>query len=311
MGTTNVVTNEYMKDERRFADAFNFFLFDGEQIVCSEKLKEADPVELAVIMEGDQPYQVEKIRDVLKNSLFLTDGDYSYLLMGIENQAEVHMAMPVRSLIYDGLCYGEQVTKRTRQRRALKMEEDSAEFLSGFGRKDRIKPVLTLIILWKAGPWNGPKCLFDMFDKVDDRVKEYVNDYKIHVIVPDEIDDFNKFRTELGVALEFIAGSQKHEYIDRIRTNERFKKVTNETVNLLNICTGAAIELNEKEGVVDMCKGIEDLKQIVREEARSEGMMNVNRLNQWLIENDRISDLQRSIVDLEFQQQLLAELNLA
>ena len=58
-------------------------------------------------------------------------------------------------------------------------------------------------------------------------------------------------------------------------------------------------------------QGIEDLKQIVREEARSEGMMNVNRLNQWLIENDRISDLQRSIVDLEFQQQLLAELNLA
>lgn len=186
---------------------------------------------------------------------------------------------------------------------------------SGIGREDRIKPVLTLIILWKSGPWDGPRCLYDMVDKVDDRVKRYINDYKIHVIVPDEINDFHKFRTELGLALEFIAGSQKHEYIDRIRTNERFKKVSNETVNLLNICTGSAIELNEKEGVVDMCKGIEDLKQIVREEGRSEGknegIMNVNRLNQWLIDNDRISDLQRSIADVEFQQQLLSELNLA
>lgn len=51
MGATNVVTNEYMKDERRFADAFNYFLFDGEQIVCSERLKEADQVELAEKIE--------------------------------------------------------------------------------------------------------------------------------------------------------------------------------------------------------------------------------------------------------------------
>ena len=36
MGVQDIVTKEYMKDEYRFADAFNYYLFHGEQVVQAE-----------------------------------------------------------------------------------------------------------------------------------------------------------------------------------------------------------------------------------------------------------------------------------
>ena len=130
MSTQDIVTKEYMKDEHRFADAFNYFLFNGEQIVRAEQLKEADPVELGIILGAEDSETVQKIRDVLKHALLLTDETCNYLLLGIENQSEVHLAMPVRNLIFDGLRYGEQITERAKERKKQKLAQDSAEFLS-------------------------------------------------------------------------------------------------------------------------------------------------------------------------------------
>ena len=66
MGVQDIVTKDYMKNEQRFADAFNYYLFQGNQIVQAEKLKEADPVEFGIILDGQDNEAVQKIRDVLK-----------------------------------------------------------------------------------------------------------------------------------------------------------------------------------------------------------------------------------------------------
>lgn len=193
------------------------------------------------------------------------------MLLALENQTEMHTAMPVKNMILDALRYGEQVSQRAKERRKSKEYGDSPEFLSGFGREDKIKPIITLVIYWKDGSWEGPKSLHEMFDYSSDWMDKYVNDYKIHVIVPDEIKDFTKFRTELGQALEFISLSQKEDGIRTLEDNERFRSVSNETVNLLNVCTGAKLALNKKGGKVNMCKGIEDMKQTERRLGRDEG----------------------------------------
>ena len=53
------------------------------------------------------------------------------VLIGIENQAEIHYAMPVRTLIYDALNYGSQVKEAAKQHKEKKDISTSAEFLSG------------------------------------------------------------------------------------------------------------------------------------------------------------------------------------
>ena len=58
MGRPNIVTKDYMQDPQHFADAFNYYAFDGRQVVQAEKLSEADPTELAIIFsEGRRNLQ--------------------------------------------------------------------------------------------------------------------------------------------------------------------------------------------------------------------------------------------------------------
>ena len=45
----------------------------------------------------------------LKFAVIKQDERTSYVLLGIENQTDVHYAMPVRNAIYDALQYGRQV----------------------------------------------------------------------------------------------------------------------------------------------------------------------------------------------------------
>ena len=42
----DTVTKQYMRENTVFADAFNFLLYDGENVIRPEKLKELDTTEL-------------------------------------------------------------------------------------------------------------------------------------------------------------------------------------------------------------------------------------------------------------------------
>ena len=45
-------------------------------------------------------------------------------------------------------------------------------------------------------------------------------------------------------------------------------------MNLLNVCTNTYIECNNKRGVVNVCKGIEDMKDYARQEGRNMEFVN-------------------------------------
>ncbi|MBM6801946.1 hypothetical protein H6B07_04535 [Mediterraneibacter glycyrrhizinilyticus] len=60
-----------------------------------------------------------------------------------EAQDKIHYAMPVRNMVYDSLDYAEQV--RIVQKGHKGRYATSEEFLSGFGKEDKIYPVITLV----------------------------------------------------------------------------------------------------------------------------------------------------------------------
>ena len=116
MGLADTVTKAYMKDNSVFADAFNYLIYGGEAVVDPKQLQELDTTEIALPFgsqdeEGKQPEEaVQKYRDVLKSAIIKQDDEAAYILLGIENQTDIHYAMPVRNMIYDALQYGKQVT---------------------------------------------------------------------------------------------------------------------------------------------------------------------------------------------------------
>ena len=279
MGKSNVVTKKYMQDNARFADACNFYLFDGEQVVKPESLAEQDVTELALPKGLKSKAAIEKIRDILKGCCVKTADGVTYFIVGIENQTDVHYAMVVRNMLYDALNYSSQVETCAKQHRKEK-DVSGAEFLSGFAKDDRLHPVVTLTMYWNYGTWDGARSLHEMLEVQDKSILNYVSDYKLNLIVPEEIKDFEKFKTELGPLLEFISDASNGKKLKKAisEKRDRWSVFGDEEVDLLNSCLDANIKVTkkeaEKEGEEDkVCRGIIELQEMSREEGRLEGKL--------------------------------------
>lgn len=79
-----------------------------------------------------------------------------------------------------------------------------------FHGKQVVKPLFTLVIYWGTKEWDAPRSLFEMMDireEIVDIIRDYVNDYKLHIIIPSENEDFEQFSTELGHCFRYIQSS--------------------------------------------------------------------------------------------------------
>ena len=261
------LTKLFLSQEDVFADAFNYLLFGGEAVIKPEDLTEQDPTEIAEIKKLGKIFTDQKYRDVLKLCTIRRSKYATLVLLGIEGQANIHYAMPVRDMLYDALNYHAQV-EAARRRHEGDHDLAGAELLSGFSREDRLVPVITLCICFEPEKWDAPRSLCDMFGRIDPRVKKYVNDYRINLITPDEIKDFGVFASELGILLEFINKSNDKDGIRGIieEREKEFSNVSITTVDMINTYTNANLSTENAEGGnVDMCKGLQDLLEEERE----------------------------------------------
>ena len=105
--------------------------------------------------------------------------------------------MPVRNIIYDALQYGKQVSDiaAKHKNQGDRSGHNRGEYLSGFYKEDRIRPVITLVVHFGANEWDGPLSLHEMMDLKDERLLEFVQDYRIFLIDPYKLDteDLNVF----------------------------------------------------------------------------------------------------------------------
>ena len=277
MSEKDTVTKEYMQNRDTFADAFNFYLYDGEQVIKPEQLKPLDTTAIALPYgEDGKSVPVQKYRDVLKMVTAMTDDHAAYLILGIENQSKIHYAMPVRNMLYDSLQYTAQVDQIAKSHRDEKDKaETSDEFLSGFYRTDKLLPVFTLTIYWGADEWTAPKDLHSMLTAEPGMLK-FIDNYHLHLITPASISDsdFTKFHSELNAALKFIKYSNDNKELDRVLHDDIvYTDVSWETAEVISIMTGTEIPYNKEKGRVNVCKAIEDMKIIERNEGKSEGIL--------------------------------------
>lgn len=273
MGKKDILTKQYLAQDDVFADAFNYYFFDGEEVIKPEELKEQDATELAVIDKMNKVFTSQKMRDVLKLCNIKRSKYATMVLLGIEGQTNIHYAMPVRDYLYDALNYASQV-ENIRKQHEDRRDLSGDEKLSGFSKYDRIIPVITLCICFDKKKWDAPRSLFDMFGDIDPRIAKYVDDYRLNLITPDEIEDFNKFSSELGKVMELIHVSDDREKMhDIIEAGNDELKV--KTVEMINMFAGTRISTdNAKGGQVMVSKAWREMvdaeRQIGREEGRRE-----------------------------------------
>ena len=248
MGTVDIVTKEYMRENAIFADAFNYLIYGGKKVIDPAGLTEVDTAASAVGKKD----ALQKYRDVLKAAVIKQDEKMSYVLLGIENQTDVHYAMPVRNAIYDALQYGRQVADIAAEHRRNKKDftgKSNGEYLSGFLKEDCIKPVITLVIHFGAEEWDGPLSLHEMMPIRDMEILSYVENYRIHLIDPAKLteEELNKFSTSMREVMGYIKYSNnKEKLLDFLRTDTH-KSIEMNAARVIKTITKTPIKISEEK----------------------------------------------------------------
>ena len=206
MAGKDSTTKKYMSDNEVFADAFNFYIYGGEQVIKSDQLRTLDTTAITLPYKADKSSKpIQKHRDILKLLTVMTDDKAAYVVFGAELQSQIHDAMPVRNMLYDAIQYSDQVHEICKAHKKNNDKPDtSGEFLSQFHKGDKLIPVITLVIYLGPDEWDAPMSVHEMLEVKDQRILKYVQDYRLNVIAPASIpdEDFEKFHTELKQALK-------------------------------------------------------------------------------------------------------------
>ena len=272
MGVMDTEGKQYLSNPVFFADAFNYLLYDGEQVIKPGELQELDTTELSVPYGNDAKVPVQRYRDILKLWNAMMDENAIYVILGTELQDKVHYGMPVKDGLYDMLGYSKQIAEIKRSYSKTKKDEEgqltvddgvlkikltSEEFLSGLCKGDRLIPIITAVVYFGEEPWDGPRSLFDMLDVKDERLYRFLSDYKLNLISPADMsdDEFATFHTDLGFAMKLI--KHQAEDADELIMQEGHRKISTETAHFLNAAMKLNLEFEEEQGGVDMCKAME------------------------------------------------------
>uniref|UniRef100_UPI003AF0BA3D transposase n=1 Tax=Agathobacter sp. TaxID=2021311 RepID=UPI003AF0BA3D len=216
-------------------------------------------------------------------------GQMYVILIGAEAQTDIHYAMPVKTMIYDALNYGEQVNEAKKRHRKNTAYRSSDEFLSGFTLDDKLTPVITITLYLGTTQWDGPRSLAEMMPQMDERILPFINDYRINLLNPLEITDFSKFETGLRPLFELLKNASDEEKLnDLITKDETFTRVDVETVAAINLFVGTDIKYDEKEEVVNMCKAWDDHKKLGIQEGIQQGLQQGRCLEVYSLVQDGI-----------------------
>ena len=255
VGQKDILLKDYFTPDV-FADAINAILYDGKSVVTPEKMRTID-IETQRVEEKDGDIKADvRFRDLAK---IVEVDDAIYCLFAIEHQSVEDYTMPLRIMEYDVREYLRQVK-------------------SNKGVQVQIKPIITIVMYWKADKWNQPVSVKDIFDKdtvkwlEDNGLGGYIQDYRMHLFEPGAVkeEDLEKFKTELKDVIAYVKYSKSTEALKEY--NEKYKPdLTRSTVTLINELTNSKYVFIEGKERLDMCEAFEGLIEEGRAKGRTEG----------------------------------------
>lgn len=268
----DVVLKDFWKDNERFADLFNAVLFDGEQKLHPEDLKEAD-VDLSSVLKFNGHIEtLQRLRDVVKKTAYGVD----FVIWGIENQQRIHYAMPLRHMIEDALSYLKEYNEIAKKNTEEKTTTTKDEFLSKFKKTDRLHPVITLCIYYGESEWDGAASLKGMLE-IPDYLENLVSDYKMNLIQVRNSEGLHFKNKDVQTIFELSRLIYQKEY-GKITSIYRDQKITSELGIVIGAITESqqlinyAAEMEIGGGQLNMCRALEELVESGIEKGKIAGI---------------------------------------
>lgn len=208
----DIVLKDFWRRNDRFADLFNAVVFQGEQVIKPEDLTELDTDVSGVIQFKDYQESLGRTRDVVKKMAYGVE----FAVLGIELQQNIHYAMPLRTLLYDGLGYLKEYQEITKIRRVDREKMTGDEFLSKMRKEDRLHPIISIVLYYSEKNWDGPRCLKDMIVEMPEAIGQIFSDYKMNLVQIRESEEYTfhneDVRTVFEVSRELFRGN-----IDKVK----------------------------------------------------------------------------------------------
>ena len=272
----------FLSDDERYADLVNGIIFEGEQKVREEDLIREDTRTGMWRLPEDgkgRGKRRTKNRDLLRRILF----GVNFAVIGVENQETVDYAVPLRSLSYDVYEYERQaaeIRRRVRKSRNGEGTGSGGEYLYGFLKSSRLKPVVTLILYYGKEAWDGPAQLHEMLDftGIPEELKAWVQDYRIHLIDIGRWEGTQVFQTDVKQVFDFIRFRRdKKKLKELVLGDPAYREMAEEAYDVMAAYTGAEelMELKnsyKKGGKVDMCEALTEMLEDERILGMEQGM---------------------------------------
>ena len=261
MGKKDVISKIYLGAADRIADLLNNELFEGGSAVAASDIIELDSEVASILKDEDN---IVNVRVVAKDLVRKVRFGIQVMLFAIEEQSDIHYAMPLKVLNGDAALYDKQWSG-IRRGHKRKKDLSGAEYISGFGREDHLVPVLSVVLYFGEQEWDGPLCLKEMMDlsTLPEEVREKIADYPVHLIDVRRYPHAERFRTDLKLVFGFLQrASEPEELTEFIEENTKeFSSLTEDAYDMIASMskTGELKELKKDVGQEDynMCKAID------------------------------------------------------
>lgn len=269
---TDSILKNFWKNNEHFADLFNAVVFDGRSVLNPNDLTEVDTDLSSTLKFNGHVETVQRVFDVVKKAA----NGVEFVILGLENQEEVHYAMPLRHMLGDALSYLKEYNEVVAKNRKINQLSSSSEFLSGISKEERLHPIISLCVYYGDEEWDGPLCLTDMLDIPEDW-KELVSDYKMNLVQVRK-SGLLKFQNEdVDTVFKMIRLIYNKRY-EEFNENYEGKLMDTELALVIGSITNSQRIINqalnaEKKGEkMNMCKVWEEIEQNAISKGISQGV---------------------------------------
>ena len=239
----------FFSDPKIFSEFVNLSLFNGEERIKAEDLREIDPVNSTVFTKNKS---LEVLVDNLYDSTVKESDENVYAIIDLESQAYSDKHMVIRAGIASLLIYDNQI----------------ATIKEG----EKLKPVYIIVFNMLDRKWSNATDLRKLLSKEAIKVFGYpLVNAGYYVLDPHELkgEKINKISKPLKLVLNIIKNQgDKKELLSYINSEEAFKNLDYKTAKLLETIMKVDIP---NDGGYNMCKAIEDIKNDGKREGILEG----------------------------------------
>lgn len=245
----------FFSDPKIFSEFVNLSLFNGEERIKAEDLREIDPVNSTVFTKNKS---LEVLVDNLYDSTVKESDENVYAIIGLESQAYSDKHMVIRAGIASLLIYDNQIANTK--------------------EGEKLKPVYIIVFNMLDRKWSNATDLRKLLSKEAIKVFGYpLVNAGYYVLDPHELkgEKINKISKPLKLVLNIIKNQgDKKELLSYINSEEAFKNLDYKTAKLLETIMKVDIP---NDGGYNMCKAIEDIKNDGKLEGESKALYELTR----------------------------------